>query len=104
MKNFSEFSVVPLEEAKIFHVQQISITDILNITIEVLDYENGITTEYGDDRYIIKCRVDGVEKKFFTTAAPIKNALKQIPESGFPFTTIIKKESYGGSRGTFYFT
>jgi len=105
MKRFADFGINTLENKNIFQVPQISIEEIINSEIEVLDYEAGITTEHGDDRYILKIKIGGEEKKFFTTASPIKEALRQIPKDDYPFQTIIKARKFGtGNKKTYYFT
>lgn len=104
MKKFSDFGINTLDKGKLFHVPKISITDILNTEIMVLDFESGVTTKHGDDRYVVKVSVEGNEQKFFTNAAPIKEALDRIPKKDFPFSTVIRKEKFSGSGGTFYFT
>lgn len=104
MKKFADLGIKPLEKGRVFHVPVISITDVLNTEIEVLDFEPGVSTQHGDDRYIVKVRVDGEEQKFFTTAAPIKEALDRVGKENFPFSTIVKKKKLSNNSSTFYFT
>lgn len=105
MKKFADFGLNVLGDKHIFQVPVISIDEIANMEIEVLDYEKGIKTAHGDNRYIVKIKSVGIEFKFFTNAAPIKKALDLIPKEEFPFTTIIKQQRFGsGSGKTFYFT
>ncbi len=104
MKKFSDFGIDVLKNSNIFQVPQISISDILNCEIEVLDFESGIKTEHGEDRYILKIRHDGQECKFFTNAKPIKDALGKISKNDFPFTTTIKMQKFGTNNKTYYFT
>ncbi|HMM02012.1 MULTISPECIES: hypothetical protein [unclassified Dysgonomonas] len=105
MKKFSELGVKPIDDKAIFMVPRVSITDILNCNIEVLDYIGGIKTINGDNRYIVKVRCDGKECKFFTDSKRIKSILDQIPKEEFPFTTTIKQQRFdSGSAKTFVFT
>jgi len=105
MKRFSDFGINTLDNKTVFTVPKISITDILNCEVEILDYESGVKTAHGDNRYVVKVKQDGVEYKFFTNAAPIKEALDKIPKEDFPFATTIKQQKFGsGSGKTFYFT
>lgn len=70
---------------------------LLKLLDEIIDHGNG--------RYIVKIKHEGIERKFFTNAAPIKGALDQISKDGFPFLTTIKQQRFGsGSGKTFYFT
>jgi hypothetical protein len=104
MKKFSDFGIDVLNNSNIFQVPQISISDILNCEIEVLDFESGIKTEHGEDRYILKIRHENQECKFFTNAKPIKDALNKISKHDFPFTTTIKVQKFGTNNKTYYFT
>lgn len=89
----------------IFPVQQISITDILNCEIEVLDYESGVKTQHGDNRCVVKIRHEGVEYKFFTNSSPIKEALSKIPQKDFPFIATVRSKKIGtGNSKMYYFT
>lgn len=87
----------------IFPVQQVSITDLLNCEIEVLDYEAGVKTQHGDNRYIVKVRQDDIECKFFTNSTLIKEALDKIPKQNFPFVTTIKVKKLGSGNGKMYY-
>lgn len=104
MKKFSDLGVKPLDDKNIFNVPVISIEDVANIEIEVLDFESNVKTGYGEGRYILKVRHEGRECKFFTNADPIKKALDQISKTDFPFTTIIKPHKFGGNKKTYQFT
>lgn len=105
MKKFSEFGINTLEDKVIFPVPIISITDVINCEIEILDYEPGVKTRHGDDRYVVKIRNEGIDSKFFTNATPIKEALDKVPKEEFPFATTIKQQKFGsGSGRTYYFT
>lgn len=105
MKKFSELGVNVIDNHNVFPVPKVSITDVLNCEIEVLDFESGVKTQHGEDRYVVKVKQDGVECKFFTNSTPIKEALNQISKEEFPFTTTIKVQKFGtGSGKTYYFT
>lgn len=105
MKKFSDFGINTHDNKTVFTVPKISITDILNCEVEILDYESGVKTAHGDNRYVVKVKHDEVEYKFFTNATPIKEALDKIPKEDFPFATTIKQQKFGtGSGKTFYFT
>ncbi len=105
MKRFSDFGIQSLGERNVFPVPVISIEEVTNIEIEVLDYEPSVKTRYGDGRYVVKVKTSEGERKFFTNAAPIKEALDKIPKSDFPFVTTIRQQRFGSGAGkTFYFT
>jgi len=105
MKKFSDLGVKPPEDKNIFNVPVISIQDVINVEIQVLDFEANVKTAHGDGRYILKVKYEDRECKFFTNATPIKQALEQINKNDLPFTTIIKQQRFGsGSGKTFYFT
>lgn len=105
MKRFSDFNINSLDDRRVFAVPVISIGELINCEIEILDYEPNVKTVHGNGRYIVKIKHEGIERKFFTNAAPIKGALDQISKDGFPFLTTIKQQRFGsGSGKTFYFT
>ena len=95
MKKFAEFGIKPQENTRIFQVPKISIEDVLNMEIEILDYESSVKTKFGDGRYILKIRHEGIEQKFFTNAAPIKDALDQIQKTDFPFLATVRVQKFG---------
>lgn len=105
MKKFSELGINIIDNHKVFQVPQISITEILNCEIEVLEFELGVKTQHGDDRCIVRIRHEGIECKFFTSSSKIKETLQLIPKECFPFSTTIKVQKYGtGNSKTYYFT
>lgn len=105
MKRFSDLGVKVETGNNIYPVQQVSITDILNSEIEVLDYESGVKTQHGENRYVVKIKSDGRECKFFTNSGPIKEALNKIPQDAFPFLTTIRAKKLGmGNSKMYYFT
>ncbi|MEA4975969.1 MAG: hypothetical protein VB046_09565 [Paludibacter sp.] len=105
MKKFSDLGIKPKDDKNIFNVPSISIQDVVNVEIEILDFEANVKTRHGDGRYILNVRYEGKECKFFTNASPIKQVLDQTGKEDFPFTTIIKQQRFGsGSGKTFYFT
>lgn len=90
MKRFDELGIRQEEDRKMFDCQQVSISEVINCEIEVLDFIPNITTSYGDSRSLVHYRHDGKEGKFFTNSTAIKNALNQIPKAEFPFITTIR--------------
>ena len=103
MKRFSDLGVSVEAGNNIFQVQQVSITDILNSEIEVLDFESGVKTQHGDNRYVVKIKADGKECKFFTNSTPIKEALGKIPHEDFPFITVIRAKKLGMGNSKMYY-
>ena len=105
MKKFADFGINTLNDKTVFAVPQVSITEVFNCEIAVLDFEKDVKTRHGEGRYVVKFLKDNIEQKFFTNAAPIKEALDKVNKQDFPFTTTIKQQRFGsGSVKTFYFT
>lgn len=106
MKKFSDFNINnTLDNKNIFPVAVISIEELTNCEIEVLDFQANVKTRHGEGRYVVKVKYEGIERKFFTNATPLKEALDQIPKDEFPFIATIKQQRFGsGSGKTFYFT
>jgi len=104
MKKFSDLGIKP-EEKNIFLVELISITDVTNCEIEVLDFSPDVKTRFGEGRYVVKIKYENIERKFFTNAIPIKEALDKVNKADFPFTTTIKPQKFGtGNNKTYQFT
>lgn len=99
-KRFSELGITQQGDRKIFNCQQVSITDILNSEIEIVDFLKDVKTKHGDGRYLIHYRtVDGNEEgKFFTNSSSLKSVLDQIKEKDIPFVTIIKSMRCGNGK------
>ena len=105
MKRFSDFGIKTNEDKNIFAVPIISIEEVTNCEIEILDYEANVKTRFGEGRCVVKVRYENIERKFFTNAAPIKEALDKVKKQDFPFLVTIKQQRFGtGSGKTFYFT
>ncbi len=96
-KRFSELGITPQDDRKVFNCQQVSITDILNSEIEVIDFLSNVKTAHGEGRYLIHYRmVDGSDEgKFFTNSQSLKSVLDQVKPDDFPFITVIKATKCG---------
>lgn len=96
-KRFSELGIKPADNGKVFNCQQVSITDILNNEIEILDFQANLHTAHGEGRYLIHFRTtDGqTEGKFFTNSTNLKSCLDQIEETDFPVITVIRAVKCG---------
>lgn len=99
-KRFSELGITQQDDRKIFNCPQVSVTDILNSEIEIIDFLPGVKTRHGEGRYLIHYRtVDSSEEgKFFTNSSSLKNVLDQIKEKDFPFITVIKAIKCGNGK------
>lgn len=108
MRSFKDLNVAykPDDGKKRFPGAVISIRELVNLPIEVYDFEMGVTTSQGPDRCVVAIKVNGEPKKFFTDSKEMKNILQQIKEQpdGFPFTTILKSESFGQGKTKYIFT
>lgn len=144
MIDFKSLGVRPKFEdgKKRFKGMNVSVRELVNIPIEVIDFETGIVPRFEreeyekrvaeakavynaalaanngkvpagvinpDDiekphgRYVVRIKVDGVEKKFFTASKEMWSILEQVREMNkFPFTTTIKAEMYGKKGETKY--
>ena len=97
-KRFSALGIKQQDDRKIFNCQQVSITDVLNSEIEVIDFIPGMKTQHGEGRYLIKFTQNGTEGKFFTNSSAIKSVLDQIPKEEFPFITTIRCTKCGNGK------
>lgn len=110
MKKFSEMGIVytPADGKKRFPGQTVSLKTLINLEVEIHDYESDITTKEGEGRYLVSLKVKktGEWKKFFTNSEEMKAILNQISdvEDGFPFETIIESETFDGNKVKYKFT
>ena len=99
MTKFSDIGFIYQRDGKKdFNAQNISLHQLTNVEVEVLDFETGIKTKEGDDRYVVLIRrADGTENKFFTNNDKMKKALDMAREKNMiPFETTIKADGgYG---------
>lgn len=110
MKKFSDMGIVytPADGKKRFPGQTVSLKTLINLEVEIHDYESNITTKEGEGRYLVSLKVKktGEWKKFFTNSEEMKAILNQISdvEDGFPFETIIEPETFDGNKVKYKFT
>lgn len=99
MTTFAEIGFIYQRDGKKdFQASTISLRQLTNITVTVIDFETGIKTKEGDDRYVVLIRMgDGTERKFFTNNEKMKKALDFAREKEMiPFDTTIKADGgYG---------
>ena len=110
MKKFSEMGVTytPADGKKRFPGKTLRLGAICNKVIEVHDYETGVNTSQGEDRYIVSF-YDPMTKewgKFFTASEEMKQILDKISdiEDGFPFETVIQQEVFDGNKVKYKFS
>lgn len=110
MKKFSELGVTyaPADGKKRFPGKVMRLSAIQNKVLEIHDYETGMTTSQGDDRYLVSFRDTHTNEwgKFFTASEEMKNILDQVSdlEDGFPFETTIVSEIFDGNKQKFSFS
>ncbi len=108
MRSFKDLNVAykPDDGKKRFPGAVVSIRELTNLPIVVYDFEMGVKTSQGEDRCVVAIEVNGEKKKFFTNSEEMKNILQQIKEQpdGFPFSTVLKTESFGQGRTKYIFT
>lgn len=54
-------------DKKVFDCDQVPLSDLVNMEIETLDFETNVKTSYGDNRCVVKFKMDGAEKKYITS-------------------------------------
>jgi len=89
---------------KFFDVEKVSLEEIVKDEITVLEYEEGVKTQYGPGRVVVKILHGGVEKKIITNSFTIKSMLKQAKEQNLlPIQTRVLKKPIEKGRWDFYF-
>ena len=82
-------------DKKMFDCDLVSLSDLINEEIEIIDFETGITTSFGENRCVVKIKVNNENKKFITSSIKMMNELAAIKDQySFPFTTTIKKSKF----------
>lgn len=109
MKNFADFglSYTNSDGKKRFDCTYYPLGELQNRTIIVEDYETGIKTPEGSDRYVVKFKSDELgDGKFITNSDELKQMLDKISEmtDGFPFQTTIKRGNFGKGKIKYSFT
>lgn len=94
MISFAELGIDFKDE---FTEEKISINDIVNVEIEVIDFRREVETRNGP-RYVVKINIEGRTRIFFTQSKRIIAALES-EKIKFPFRTIIKTFKAGDKRG-----
>lgn len=95
MKKFSELDIKVEDDRTVFDCRQVSITDIVNCEVVILDYIKDIKTRHGENRYLVHIENGGIDAKFFSNSKHIKDTLDAIPKEAFPFSTTIKTVNCG---------
>ncbi len=98
IKNDADLGIIISDDCKMFNCIQVTISDIVNCEIEVLDFIPGIKTLHGDNRCLVHYRHEGMEGKFFTSARNIKESLEAVNEDDFPFLATIKSQKCGTNK------
>lgn len=102
-------SYTPKDGKKRFNGECVRISSIVNVEIEIHDFERDVKTAQGDGRYLVSFRDTRTGRfgKFFTNSDEMKTMLDSIREKGdlFPVLTTIQSTPFEGGRGTrYYFT
>jgi len=99
---------------RLFDVPEKRIAEILNVPITIEDFEAGIKTKLGDDRYVVTFHFDAEPEKgqfkFLTGAMSLKQTLDQARQAEaagqkvFPVDhVVIKQKNIGAGKKGYYF-
>ena len=99
MTTFAELGFVYQHDGKKeFAAEQIKLARLSNKCVTVKDFETGISTKEGPDRYVVLIEHEGRDYKFFTNSKKMKAALDFARErNALPFDCVI--EDLGGNQG-----
>ena len=108
MRDFAELGIsyVAQDGKKRFECVTARLNDLQNMTIVVKDFETGITTREGGDRYVVLFEwEDGREGKFFTNSEEMKQILDKVRKAdALPFRTRIVRKVFGNNKAKYCFT
>ncbi len=83
---------------RFFDIRQVKIMDILNVPIQVIDFEPGVNTCQGPERYAVKVIFEEKPVKFITNSITLKSQLDQAKAmNALPIDTKLKKRDTGGN-------
>lgn len=108
MRYFSELNhtYTPSDGKKRFPNKATQLRQLVNVVIEILDFERDVKTKYGN-RWLVMYRDPRTNEtsKFFTDCDEMKQALETAQAADFlPFRTIIKAEYFGDNKVKYKFT
>lgn len=108
MKDFSElqYSYTPADGKKRFPNKATQLRQLVNVSIEILDFERDVQTKFGK-RWLVKFRDPRTNEtsKFFTDCEEMKQALEAAEAANFiPFKTVIVAEFFGDNKAKYKFT
>lgn len=108
MKKFSELhiSYTPADGKKRFPNKAVQLRQLVNVEIEVLDFERDVNTRYGL-RWLVMFRDTRTNEinKFFTDCDEMKQNLEQASGMGeIPFATVVAAEYFGDNKVKYKFT
>ena len=104
MAKFSELGLIytPKDGKKRFNCQHMTLGQIANRPLEILDFEKDIKTRWGESRYLVLFHFIGeiTEYKFYTDSEEMKFYLDKMKEQNlFPVeTTIVQRQGTGSMR------
>jgi len=95
MKNFSQFNIKP--KTKGFEGDKIKMSKILNREIVVHHFkieDSKVFKNKGSGKCLhLQISVNSEKHIIFTSSSFLIEAIQQVPENGFPFTTVIVEEN-----------
>jgi hypothetical protein len=99
MTTFAELGFIYQHDGKKeFAAEQIKLARLSNRRVTVKDFETGISTKEGPDRYVVLIENEGRDYKFFTNSKKMKAALDfALERNALPFECVI--EDLGGNQG-----
>lgn len=93
---------------RFFDVPEQRLMEILNVPIIVIDFETGVSTSQGNDRYCVLFEMNRQKYKFITNCYNIKDVLDQAQameargQHIFPVQTVIHRKPLRDGKSTYY--
>lgn len=92
MNNFKDFGIKPNNNN--FVGEKIQIQRVLNQLITVLSYKIGPSKQRQNTELLtLQIEKSGDKRVIFTGSSVLIDQIKQVPQSGFPFETVIRKDN-----------
>lgn len=92
MNNFKDFGI--RTNTNNFVGEKIQIQRVLNQPIKVLSFKVGPSKQKQNTEFLtLQIEKSGDKRVIFTGSSVLIDQIKQVPQEGFPFETVIRKDN-----------
>lgn len=112
--SFNQYGIsarnVTKDGKRLFDAKQKNIMEVLNLPMQVIDFETDVETQHGKGRFVVLIELDATKEtvKFITNSFDIKDELTQAREKEkkgeltFPIPSCVRRKQLSDGKYTFY--